>query len=351
MTSAAFSEHAPPMFTFGSLGETHNTYVGVDPLILMVLAILIDAYVGDATYVTRYVKHPVVWMGEIIGVLDQKLNRDKRSNLVRLVRGILVVIFIITLVGIFSIGVAWLTRVHPWGWVVEFVFVISLLAGRGLYNHVLLVARGLEKNVEAGREAVSHIVGRNPAELDEHGVARASIESLAENFADGVVAPVFWYLLFGFPGMVIYKAVNTMDSMVGYKNDRYRYFGAAAALLDDVLNFIPARISGFLITIAAVFAPHAKPKEALRVMIRDATKHRSPNSGWAEAPMAGALGVALSGPRKYDDHVVDDPWIGWGRARVTTADIHRALYLYIVANLVHFTFIAALLMVRIGMLN
>ena len=337
------------MFTFGPLGETQSTYVGLDPLILMVIAILIDAYVGDASYLTRNVKHPVVWIGDIVGALDQRLNREKRGNLARLVRGILVVVFIITLVSFFSIGVAWLTLTHPWGWIIEFVFVISFLAGRSLYDHVLQVARGLEMNVESGREAVSHIVGRDPAGLDEHGVARAGIESLAENFADGVVAPVFWYLLFGFPGMAVYKAVNTMDSMIGYKNERYRYFGATAARLDDVLNFIPARLSGCFITIAAVFTPRADPKGAFRIMINDAGKHRSPNAGWTEAPMAGALGLALSGPRKYVDHVVNDPWIGKGRARVTTADIHRALYLYIVANLVNLILVVALLMVRSGM--
>ena len=338
------------MFIFDHLGEAHSTYVGLDPLILMLIAILIDAYVGDATYLTRYIKHPVVWVGDIVGALDQKLNRVNRGNIARLVRGILLVLFVIIVVSIFSSSVAWLTLIHPWGWVVELVLVISLLAGRGLYNHVLLVARGLEMNVQAGREAVSHIVGRDPTVLDEYGVARAGIESLAENFADGVIAPVFWYLLLGFPGMAIYKAVNTMDSMIGYKNERYRYFGAAAARLDDVLNFIPARISGVLIIIAAVFTPRASPTESFKVMMRDAKKHRSPNAGWSEAPMAGSLDLALSGPRRYGDQVVNDPWIGQGRARVTPADIHRALYLYVVANIVNFTLIAALLMVHLGVL-
>ena len=337
------------MFTFGPLGGAGGAHAGFDPLILMLVALLVDAYIGDPAFLSRYIRHPVAWIGDIIGVLDDKLNRDKRGNVDRLVRGALVVVFVVALVGVISIGVAWLTLTHPWGWGLEFILVISLLAGRGLYDHVLAVARGLTESVEAGREAVGHIVGRDPAQLDEHGVARAGIESLAENFADGVVAPVFWYVLFGFPGMAVYKAVNTMDSMIGHNNERYRYFGMAAARLDDVLNLIPARLTGLFITIGALFTPGASPANALKVMMHDAGKHRSPNAGWAEAPMAGALGLALAGPRRYIDHVVEDPWVGDGRARAMASDIHRALYIYIVASLVNIAFVAALAVVRIGM--
>ncbi|MBT6094567.1 MAG: cobalamin biosynthesis protein CobD [Rhodospirillaceae bacterium] len=323
-------------------------HAGLDPLILLLLALVMDAYVGDPKFLFRFVKHPVVWLGGLIDALDRKLNRDKRGNVDRLIRGALVVVFIVVLTGAIGIGVAWITFTHPWGWPLELFLVMTLLAGRGLYDHVRAVAKGLGESVEAGREAVSHIVGRDPAQLDQHGVARAGIESLAENFADGVVAPVFWYVLFGFPGLAIYKAVNTMDSMIGHNNARYRYFGMAAARLDDVLNLIPARLAGLFITFAAVFTPTANPAAAFKVMLRDAGKHRSPNAGWAEAPMAGALGLALAGPRRYADHVVDDPWIGDGRARVTVKDMHRALYLYIVANLMNVGFVAALAVVRIG---
>ncbi|MBT6094149.1 MAG: cobalamin biosynthesis protein CobD [Rhodospirillaceae bacterium] len=336
------------MFTFGPLGATQFAHAGLDPLILLLLALLVDAYIGDPALLFRYIKHPVAWIGGLIDTLDQRLNRDKRGNIDRLIRGALVVVFIVALVGVLSTGVAWLTLTHPWGWPIELFLVIALLAGRGLYDHVRAVAVGLGESVEAGREAVSHIVGRDPAGLDEHGVARAGIESLAENFADGVVAPVFWYVLFGFPGLAIYKAVNTMDSMIGHNNTRYRYFGMTAARLDDVLNIIPARLAGLFITLAAVFTPKASPAQALKVMLRDAGKHRSPNAGWSEAPMAGALGLALAGPRRYTDHVVEDPWIGDGRARVTVKDMQLALYLYIVASLINVAFVAALAVVRIG---
>ncbi|MBM08757.1 MAG: cobalamin biosynthesis protein CobD [Magnetovibrio sp.] len=339
------------MFIFDSLGEAQNPYIELYPFILLVMAILVEAFVGDRNYITRYVKHPVIWIGDLIGFLDRKLNRDKRSNLARLIRGVLVVLVVIALVGTFSLGVSWLAFSHPWGWVIEFIFIISLLAGRSLYDHVLLVARGLEVSVESGRDAVRHIVGRDPVALDEHGIARAGIESLAENFADGVVAPVFWYVVLGFPGIAIYKAVNTMDSMIGYKNTRYRYFGFAAARLDDALNFLPARFSGILIIIAAIFVPRASLREALRIFIRDGSKHRSPNAGWTEAPVAGALDLALSGPRRYVDGVENDPWIGTGRARVTVSDIHRALYLYIVANILNIIVVVALLLLRISLLK
>jgi adenosylcobinamide-phosphate synthase len=167
--------------------------------------------------------------------------------------------------------------------------------------------------------------------LDDHGVARASIESMAENFSDGVVAPVFWTILFGLPGLFVYKTANTLDSMVGHLSPRYRSFGWAAARLDDVLNFIPARLSGLLLAVAAGLTPQARAGAALRIMRRDAGKHRSPNAGWPEAAIAGALGLALAGPRRYPDRIVEDPWIGDGRARVTSADIYRALLIYVIA--------------------
>ncbi|HJU16520.1 MAG TPA: adenosylcobinamide-phosphate synthase CbiB, partial [Stellaceae bacterium] len=196
------------------------------------------------------------------------------------------------------------------------------------------VARALGRGgLAAGRQAVRHIVGRDPQRLDRHGVARAAIESLAENFSDGVVAPVFWYLLLGLPGLFAYKAANTLDSMIGHKGPRYRAFGWAAARFDDLMNFVPARISGLLLAAAALFAKNVRPDRAIVVMLRDARKHRSLNAGWPEGAMAGALGLALAGPRHYVDGVVADPWIGEGRARAAVPDILRALALYRLACL------------------
>ena len=231
----------------------------------------------------------------------------------------------------------------PFGWLAELVLVTSLVAQRSLYRHVVAVARGLDEGgLEQGRRAVAHIVGRDPGALDEHGVARGAIESCAENFADGVIAPVFWYVLLGLPGLLAYKMVNTLDSVIGYRSPRYRAFGAVAARLDDALSFLPARLSGLLIALAAVFVPWASPLRAVRTMLRDGRKHRSLNAGWPEAAMAGALGLALAGPRRYAETVVKDAWMGGGRARATPRDIRAALYLFVVACLIGIGIVAAL---------
>jgi adenosylcobinamide-phosphate synthase len=203
----------------------------------------------------------------------------------------------------------------------------TLLAARGLYDHVARVAAGLEQSLEEGRRAVAHIVGRDPGSLDAHGVARAAIESAAENFADGAMAPLFWGVLLGLPGMAAYKAVNTLDSMIGHRSPRYVHFGRFAARLDDVANWLPARLSALLILAAAQFLPGAAPATGWRALWRDASRHRSPNAGWPEAAIAGALGLSLAGPRRYGDELVDDAWMGEGRAAATVTDIRRALRL------------------------
>jgi len=220
--------------------------------------------------------------------------------------------------------------------------VAVLLAQRSLFEYVARVGDALLRNgLTQGREAVAHIVGRDIQSLDEHGVARAAIESLAENFSDAVVAPAFWYALFGLPGLFVYKTVNTLDSMIGHRTPRYLQFGWAAARLDDLLNLVPARLSGVLLTAAALVSPQARVAPAFRVMLRDARKHRSPNAGWPEAATAGALDLALAGPRRYHGEIVDDPWLGDGRARATVADIGRALRLYMIACILQATLVLA----------
>jgi len=197
---------------------------------------------------------------------------------------------------------------------------------------VKAVADGLrDGGLAGGRAAVSMIVGRDPDSLDGPGVARAAIESCAENFSDGVVAPVFWYVVLGLPGIMVYKTVNTLDSMIGHRSERYRAFGWASARFDDLLNLVPARLAGVLIAAAALATRGARPGAALRTMLRAAGKHRSPNAGWPEAAMAGALGLALAGPRRYGTEVVRDPWIGDGRAQAGEADIRAALRVMVTA--------------------
>ncbi len=282
-----------------------------------------------------------------MGFLERKLNRENRSQMDRAARGIFVVFVVAGLSAAVGWGVAWLTQNHDFGWIVELFLVTALLAQRSLFDHVSAVGNALAKEgVESARRQVAHIVGRQTSELDEFGVARAALESCAENFCDGVVAPVFWYVLFGFPGLLVYKAVNTMDSMIGYKTERYRAFGMAAARTDDVMNLIPARLAGLFIVFASVFTPTVKPLKSLKVMLRDSRLHPSLNAGWPEGAMAGALGISLAGPRRYAERVVDDPWIGDGSPRATHKDIAKGLYLYIVACLINAMWVAAIAMIH-----
>ena len=335
------------MFTFGM----NESISGFDPLALLLLATIIDAFFGEARFLFRWCGHPVEWIGKIINVLDRKLNREKRSDMDRTLRGALVVAFMILISGGFGTAITWVNLKSPWGWFLELALIFSLLAGRSLYDYVKKVATSLDESIDSGRLAVSHIVGRDPSVLDGHGVARAAIESAAENFSDGVVAPIFWYILFGLPGLCIYKAVNTMDSMIGYKNKRYAAFGFVAARLDDALNIIPSRIAGSLIVFSAFFAPTASPIGAWSAMWRDSSKHDSPAAGWTEASMAGALNIALGGPRKYTNKIINGAWMGNGTAQVTTRDIRRALNLYIIANLVTVGIVAGFAIIQIGPLK
>ncbi len=320
-----------------------------DPLILLLLALIIEAYIGEAKFLFNKVRHPIRIIGDLINFFDTKLNRDDRAEVDRAIRGGLVVIIIVTLAASVGWCIAWLSLNHPLGWIIEFLGLLSLISARSLYDYVNSVAKNLSVSVEDGRHAVAHIVGRDPNHLDEFGVARASIESLSENFGDGVVAPIFWYVLFGFPGILIYKSVNTLDSMIGYRTKRYRAFGMTAARLDDVLNIIPARLAGLFIVIASSFVPTAKPLQSLKVMLRDSRLHRSPNAGWPEGAMAGALGLSLAGPRKYTNKTDNDPWIGSGTTNVKPKDIIKALYLYSIACLINAMWVSAIAILRFSL--
>ncbi|MBV8337980.1 MAG: cobalamin biosynthesis protein CobD [Alphaproteobacteria bacterium] len=306
-----------------------------DRLLPLIGGLAIDALFGDMPGVFRQIPHPVVLAGRAIALFDRKLNRESRSEAARRDRGIVTIVLLVSAAAGFGLAIEWLCRGYPLGALVEAALIGVLLAQRSLYEHVAAVGVALDVGgLPAGRAAVSRIVGRDPMSLDAHGVARAAIESLAENFSDGVVAPVFWYLLLGLPGLFAYKMANTLDSMIGHRTPRYRSFGWAAACLDDLLNLLPARISGLLLVGAAVFAKKGRPDRALVIMLRDARKHRSPNAGWPESAMAGALGLALAGPRRYQEGRVADPWLGEGSARAGTSDIVGALHLYRLACLI-----------------
>ena len=290
-------------------------------------ATIIDRFIGYPETLYRVIRHPVVWAGGLIHLLDTRLNRPRFSALVLRVTGALATLILCACVLIAVVPLVIGLRQLPIGIFLETLFAASLISQKSLLSHVCAVADGLSKNLLAGRDAIRHIVGRDPERLDESGIARGAIESLAENMSDGVVAPLFWLLIGGVPGIALYKAVNTADSMIGYKSSRYRFFGTAAARLDDVLNFIPARLTGLLIALAQSLRDGAIANQSIRNMFRDAGKHVSPNAGWPEAAMAGALNIRLGGPRQYDGKTVDLPWLGDGRTRLKATDVQRALTL------------------------
>lgn len=297
-------------------------------MLVSTLALLVERRWGYPTPLLDAIGHPVMWFGRLIDSLETRLNRPDQSPEHRRRGGIIGLAALLITVLVVTVLIRDLTNRIPHGWIIEIVLATSLLAQKELGRSVRAVAEALRQSLPAGREAVSQIVGRDPQALDEAGVARAAVETLAESTSDGVIAPLFFLALFGLPGIALYKAVNTADSMIGHLNARYRDYGWASAKLDDVLNWIPARLTLVLITIACFFAPGASPGKAWAIAQRDARKHESPNAGWPEAAFAGALGFKLGGPRAYDGEVVDLPAFGDGRAELRPADILLALELY-----------------------
>ena len=314
-----------------------------DGACLLLAAMLFDAVVGDPRWLYRVVPHPTVIMGRVLSLCDDCLNRPRFGSAGRRVAGAAATLAVITSFG--ALG-AWIGTglSHGWGgfWV-EALLVSVLVAQNSLYRHVAEVASALEHDgLEAGRAAVARIVGRDPESLDAQGVARGAVESLAENFGDGVVAPVLWGLLLGLPGIVAYKALNTADSMIGHLDDRYRDFGWAAARLDDLANWVPARLAGVLLAVSAIQLGGGRMARSWRVMRRDGGAHRSVNAGYPEGAMAGALGLRLAGPRWYRGEPAADRWLGDGRAAATAADIRRGLRVYVGACLALAVVLAAL---------
>src|SRR5262245_39225950 len=296
---------------------------------LAFLALLIELMLGYPDRLLRAIGHPVTWMGGLIDALDRGFNRERDSPARQRLAGAVAVLILIAVVGAIAFLVESILLRLPFGLVLLAIPASALLAQRSLHAHVARVADALEREgVAAARTAVAQIVGRDPEALDEAGVARAAIESLAENVSDGVVAPAFWMALAGLPGAAAYKAVNTADSMIGHRTPRYLAFGWAAARLDDLVNLPASRLSALLIIAAAALSRDASPANAWRAVARDAPHHRSPNTGYPEAAMAGALGLALPGPRRYGGVEVADAMMGDGRRNAGAADIRAALALY-----------------------
>ncbi|MBD9372634.1 cobalamin biosynthesis protein [Rhizobium sp. ARZ01] len=301
-------------------------------LLVLAVALVLDRIVGDPPKLWSRVPHPVVVFGWAISALDHFLNHKRMQAETRKFNG--AVVIGVLLAACLFVGYVVHDLLMTLGWIgliAEAVIVAFFLAQKSLADHVGAVATGLRRGgLEGGRQAVSMIVGRDPATLDEPAVCRAAIESLAENFSDGVVAPALWYALLGLPGLLAYKMLNTADSMIGHKNAKYLEFGWASARLDDVANWPAARLSIFLLAASAWVVQGARSARAtIDVALCDSGLHRSPNSGWPEAAMAGALGIGLAGPRIYDGVRVEEPMINAaGRAVATTADVDQALKIF-----------------------
>jgi adenosylcobinamide-phosphate synthase len=309
-------------------------------------ALAIEAAFGYPDALYRWIGHPVGWIGALIAWCERAWNRHKFSFARRRILGLATLLLLLA-VGALSGMVIFLLAQHFLPGLASTLIcgavASTLLAQRSLDAHVGAVADALEqKGIEAGRDAVSMIVGRDTQNLDQAAVSRAAIESLAENFSDGVVAPLFWLLIAGLPGMFSYKAINTADSMVGHKSDRYLAFGWASARVDDLVNLPASRLSVVWLVLASVTLSGLSPRGAITAVRRDAAKHRSPNAGWPEAAMAGALGLRLAGPRAYHGAIIDDHWMGDGRETAGAQDIRAALRQYRVACAIQFVCVAAL---------
>ena len=304
---------------------------------LLTLALVLDAFAGDPAALWRRIPHPVAVIGAFVGWLDRTFNRDRDNPETRRAAGIIALAVLVAVAVAAGLALQAAFAAIPFGWLGTVVVAFVFIAGRSLYDHVRAVADAFDGDAFAGglpaaRAAVSRIVGRDPESLDEPAICRAAIESTAENFSDGVVAPALWFLLLGLPGLIAYKAINTADSMIGHRTPRHREFGWAAARLDDLVNLPASRLAGLLVALAAPLAG-GSIAQSLRVMWAEAGQHRSPNAGWPEAAMAAGLGVALAGPRRYGGRLVDDVYMNAaGRRDATPDDIRRGLRVYVGAN-------------------
>ena len=293
-----------------------------EPVALLALAL--DAAIGWPAWLYRRIGHPIGLFARVINGCERAWNGPDLPFTLRRALGVGTMVLLIGMAG----GGAWLLQqaltiaLGSDGWVACALLAFPALAQRSLDDHVRVVAHALEQeDLPAAHRAVGMIVGRDTASLDAAGVSRAAIESLSESFCDGIAAPLFWLLLLGLPGIWAYKAINTADSLIGHREDHWRAFGWAAARIDDLANLVPARLGGILICIAA--------GNGWTTMWRDAGQHASPNAGWTEAAMSGALNLRLAGPLCYDGVMHDKPWIGQqGRVNAGPGDIRRALSVY-----------------------
>lgn len=316
-----------------------------DPLILLLLALLIDIGTGGVVNRWRLAWHPVNLMARLTGWLDRKLNREHRPEMDRAMRGLMATLLLLAIAGGFAWAVSWATLNLPLMWIFETVLILLLLDQRALHARVRRAAKAISaNNTEAARLEIAPLTSGQGAPKEVHAIARAGIEGCGRALAAGVVGPVFWYVLFGFPGLMVFKLLSVMDQVVGHKTAEHRAFGFTAARTNDIVAYIPARLAGILAALASLFVPTTNPKAAFRVMVRDAGKYRSTNFGWPVGAMAGALGISLGGNRTNSG---SEKWLGAGSARASGLDMRRGLYIFAVACLINGAWLAALIVLRL----
>ena len=295
---------------------------------LAAIVLVIENFVGYPLALQKLIGHPVQWIGRLISFIDNSLNDPDVDPAQNRRHGILAVILLCAAVGIPALLISKIMMQFDYGWTLNVIIATAFIAQKSLRDHVRGVDIALGRSLGEGRKAVAKIVGRDPHQLDQNGVAKAALESLAENTADGITSPILWYAVLGLPGLIIYKAINTADSMIGHKSRKYLHFGWAAARLDDLVNWPASRLTGLMFAGAALITSRSDARNALHAMWRDAGHHQSPNAGWPEASMAGALDARFGGPRQYDGQTVDLPYMGQGTRDITPEDIARGLELY-----------------------
>jgi adenosylcobinamide-phosphate synthase len=295
---------------------------------LATLALLVENLFGYPKFLQSHVGHPVQWMGSLVTILEDRFNSRTTVESDGRTEGLTALAILLLCAGAPAILIATALSYVPYGWVINVLLATTLIAQKSMRDHTEAVANALGRSLAEARSEVGKIVGRDTSTLDESGVTKAALESLAENTADGIVAPALYYAIAGLPGIAIYKAINTADSMIGHKSAQYLHFGWAAAKLDDLVNWPAARLCGGLFVLSAWFQSKAAMRSAWAMMWRDAAKHHSPNAGWPEAAMAGALDLQFGGPRAYEDETHDLPSLGDGRATMTAADIPRGLAIF-----------------------
>ena len=315
---------------------------GDNSLAIVLIALLGEAVLAGIPGLRQLFRAPAAMVRLAAEWFDRRLNRERRSAANRKFRGAIVVVVIAGLAAALGALIGHIAATVTDGWVIETIALALMIAGRGAFDLANRVRRALRRqSLSTARAALAREAPYDTTALDEHAVARGAIEGCARRLCDGIVAPVFWYLLLGLPGIFAYRAINATARTIGHPSPGLAAFGMTAARLDQAVNYLPVPFCGVILSLAALFVPNANPLRGLAVMVRDSRIHVSPASGWTEGAMAGALGLALAGPRHYGDALVSGPWIGDGRARATAGDIGSASYLYVVA----FAIVAALVAV------